>query len=430
MHKIWIILKSEFWRRVRSKWFIIITLLAPLLLIAMIVVPGLIGFLASEGDDSTIAVIDETGVLLSRLQAEAAESFTFVAAEAPVDSMQNAVRRGDYSGLLILTSDVRQGAGEARYYSAEGGGLSLRPRLGSLVDRAVEQQRLLDAEAPPTFVEIVNTNIPLRMVKLTEEGEEADSTIALAIVGYIMGFFIYVTVLIYGAIVMQGVIEEKSSRVVEVMVSSVRPFQLLMGKVLGIGAMGLVQMATWGFLIFGISAVAGSVIALFIDPTQLDLPADASNEAVVAAMDIGIPVIPISLVVWFVLFFLGGYLLFSSLYAAIGSAVENPQEAQSLSVPLTLIVVIPILFIGFVIESPGSTLSVVLSMIPFFSPIIMVVRLAASEVPFWQAALSYLLLIGGFVGSIWVSGRIYRIGILMYGKKPSLKDLVRWFRYA
>jgi ABC-2 type transport system permease protein len=134
--------------------------------------------------------------------------------------------------------------------------------------------------------------------------------------------------------------------------------------------------------------------------------------------------------VWFVLFFLGGYLLFASLYAAIGSAVENPQEAQSLSVPLTLVVVVPILFIAYVIESPGSTLSVVLSMIPFFSPILMIARIAASEVPFWQVALSYLLLIGGFIGSIWVSSRIYRIGILMYGKKPSFKDLVRWFRYA
>jgi ABC-2 type transport system permease protein len=429
MNKIWIILKSEFWRRVRSKWFIILTLLAPILLIAMITLPALVGILASEDDDGTVAVIDETGVLFSMLQ-EQESSFSFAATDAPVDSVQNEVRNGDYSGLLILPPEVRRGEGELTYYSAEGGGLSLRPRLGRMVNRAVEQQRLIDAEAPPSFLEIVNTDLPLRMVKLTDEGEEADSTMALAVIGYIMGFFIYVTVLIYGAIVMQGVIEEKNSRVVEVMVSSVRPFQLLMGKVLGIGAMGLVQMASWGILMFGISVFAGSIVAMFIDPAQFNLPADASTDAVMAAADIGIPVIPVSLVVWFVLFFLGGYLLFASLYAAIGSAVENPQEAQSLSVPLTLVVVVPILFIAYVIESPGSTLSVVLSMIPFFSPILMIARIAASEVPFWQVALSYLLLIGGFIGSIWVSSRIYRIGILMYGKKPSFKDLVRWFRYA
>jgi ABC-2 type transport system permease protein len=268
------------------------------------------------------------------------------------------------------------------------------------------------------------------LVKLTDEGEEEDATLAYTIVGYVMGFFIYMSVFIYGAIVMQGVIEEKTSRVVEVVVSSVRPFQLLMGKVLGIGAMGLVQLITWAALIGVGMTFAGTIMALFLNPADLGLSADASQQAMLEAADITIPSVPPGLFIWFILFFLGGYLLYASLYAAIGSAVEQQQDAQTLQLPIALLVIVPILFIGFIVESPNSTLSVAMSLVPFFSPILMIVRVAVTDVAFWQVGLSYLLLIGTFIGSIWISSRIYRIGILMYGKKPSLKDLAKWVRYA
>ncbi len=430
MNKIWIILKSEFGRRVRSKWFIIITLLAPLLLIAIMVLPVVFTAIAAEGSRSTVVVVDETGVLLPRLQETAGKQFDLVAAQAPLDSVRAAVRAGRYDGYLYLPASTRTGQGEVTYYSVEGGGLSMRPRLAGMVDRAVARQRLADQGAPEQFMEIVNADVPLRLIKLTETGEEADSTIAYSIIGYIMGFFIYVTVLIYGALVMQGVIEEKTSRVVEVMVSSVRPFQLLMGKVLGIGAMGLVQMTAWGALMLITTVFAGAALSTFIDPSQFELPDDASQEAVLAAAGINIPVLPPSLFVWFVLFFLGGYLLYASLYAAIGSAVEQQQDAQALVMPVTMLVIVPILFIAYVVESPNAPLSVVLSLIPFFSPILMIVRVAVTDVSVWEAGLSFLLLMGGFIGSIWLSSRVYRVGILMYGKKPSLKDLARWIRYA
>ncbi|MFQ5568473.1 MAG: ABC transporter permease [Rhodothermales bacterium] len=430
MHKIWIILKSEFWRRARSKWFILITLLAPLLILAIIGLPVVLAVLASEGSENMIVVVDETGVLMPHLQHLAEEDLQLAPSEAPIDSVRSAVRAGRYNGYLHFPSGMLQGQETATYYSAEGGGFQLRSRVERLVGKAVTQQRLAERNAPPDVLEIINADVPVRMVKLTEEGEEADSTIANAVVGYVMGFFIYVTVLIYGALVMQGVIEEKASRVVEVMVSSVRPFQLLMGKVLGIGAVGLVQMIVWGGLIVVLSLLAGSVLALFLDPGTLNLPDTASQEAMLGAADFSIPAVSPALFVWFVLFFLGGYLLFSSLYAAVGSAVEQQQDAQALMMPVTLLVIIPILFITFIIESPNSTLAVSLSLIPFFSPILMIVRMAVTEVPFWEVVLSYALLVAGFIGSIWMSSRIYRIGILMYGKKASLKDLARWFRYA
>ena len=431
MSKIWIIVKSEFWRRVRSKWFIIITLVAPLLLIGIIVLPALFAVLAEGGGGTVrIAVVDETTVLLERLDEIKPDDLQFVRPTEGDEAVRDAVRAGTYDGYLHLPGSLLDAAGEATYYSAAGSGLSLPQRLRNLVDRAVVQQRLALRQAPPDVLEIVNSDVSLRTVKLTDEGEEADSTVANSIVGYIMGFMIYITVLIYGALVMQGVIEEKSSRVVEVMVASVRPFQLLMGKVLGVGAVGLVQMTIWAAIIVALSVGAGSVMTLFLDPSTFDLPADTSQDALLAEADIALPSLTPGLLVWFVLFFLGGYLLFASLYAAVGSAVEQQQDAQALMMPVTLLIILPIMFLFPIIENPNAGYSVALSMVPFFSPILMIVRVAVTDVPFWQVALSYLLLIGGFVGSVWVSSRIYRVGILMYGKKASLKDLVKWVRYA
>ena len=430
MNKIWIIVKSEFWRRVRSKWFIFITLLAPLLLIAFLALPVVVSVLAQNDGSTRIAVVDETGVLLSHLEVAETEDFQFVRPTEPDDAVRDAVRAGTYDGYLHLPAGLLDEAGEATYYSAAGSGLSLPQRLRSLVGKAVVQQRLAQREVPPDVLEIVNSTVSLRTVKLTDEGEEADSTIANSIVGYIMGFMIYITVLIYGALVMQSVIEDKSSRVVEVMMASVRPFQLLMGKVLGIGAVGLVQMTLWGAIIIGLSLGAGAVLSLFLDPSAFDLPADVSQEVLLAKADIALPSVSVGLFVWFVLFFLGGYLLFASLYAAIGSAVEQQQDAQALMLPVTFLIILPIMFLFPIIENPNAGFAVVLSMVPFFSPILMIVRVAVTEVPFWQVALSYALLISGFVGSIWISSRIYRVGILMYGKKASLKDMIKWVRYA
>ena len=293
----------------------------------------------------------------------------------------------------------------------------------------MRQERLRAQNASAAIMDILEADVSFTTRKLTEQGTEADSTIGSAAVGWVMGFLIYLAVLIYGQYVMQGVIEEKSSRVVEIVVSSVRPFELMMGKVLGIGAMGLTQFVVWGVLVGAGTSMAGTVAALLLSPEQLDLPAGASEEAMLQAADITIPTIAPSLILWFVLFFLGGYLLYATLFAAVGSAVEQQQDAQSLVFPITLPLIVPIIFIYFLIESPDALLSVVLSIIPFFSPVLMVARMALTEVPLWQTVLAFLLLVGTFVGAIWLSSRIYRVGILMYGKKPGLRELLRWATY-
>lgn len=431
MNKIWIILKSEFLRRVLTKWFILSTLLAPIFLVGIAVVPGILAVVASEGERRTIAVEDETNVLFPGLLAAAESQFELVRVEeGSPENVRAAVENGQYDGYLLLPDGLQNGTGEAVYYSAEGSGISMRGRIEHLVNSVVENYRLSMYNVQPEVLQILESNVPIRMVVFTEEGEAADSTVASSIIGYIMGLFIYITIFIYGAFVMQGVIEEKTSRVVEVMISSIRPFELMMGKVLGIGAMGLVQMALWGLLILAGIAFAGEIISLFIDPSSLNLPAGASTDEIMASANISLPHVSPMIFVWFILYFLGGYLLYASLFAAIGSAVEQQQDAQALTLPITLLILIPIIFMSFLIESPNSTLSVVLSLIPFFSPILMIVRLAIADVPLWQSTLAYLLLVGTFIGTIWMSGRIYRVGILMYGKKPAIKDLIRWFRYA
>ncbi len=430
MQKVWIILKSEFLRRIQTRMFILTTLLAPILLVAVGAVPGLIGYYAATGNEQTIAVVDETEVLLDLLSNQGSR-FMFEAAAAGADSLERAVREGNLKGYLVLPDSLAEGRGEATYFSSEGSGFSFGMMLGSAVEDAVQNYRLTVAEASPEVLDILQDGVSVEMMQLTEEGgAKEDASFIYSIIGYIMGFIIYGALFAYGGIVMQSVIEEKTSRVIEVIVSSVRPFQLLMGKVLGIGLVGLMQFFFWGLLIGGVLTFASSIFALFMDPAQLGLHEGASPDAMLQAAGITIPTLEPTLFIGFVLFFLGGYLLYASLFAAVGSAVEQQNDAQSLMMPITLLIIMPILFITVLVEHPNSTLSVVLSLIPFFSPILMVVRIAATEVPFWQLALSYALLFGTFVGTIWASSRIYRVGILMYGKKPTLMEMARWFRYS
>ena len=428
-NKIWIVFKSEFIRRVRSKWFIIGTLIAPVFMIGLAVLPAYIGIRASETSEKNIALIDETGVLAERIQKFVRDGYTFEQGEGDFDDLRQRVLDGQLNGYLHLPSNLVTAGEEAVYYSVEGSGLSGEIRLERALSRAVEEYNLVQRDIPEDVLALLGKPVPVRSVKITEEGEEADGGAFYSIVGYIMGFIIYICMFIYGAYVIQGVLEEKTTRVIEVMVSSVKPFQMLMGKVLGIGAVGMVQVLVWSVMMFGMIYFAGSVAAFFIDPADFNLPIDASQEALLEAAEFSIPPISPIVFVWFVVFFLGGYLLYASLFAAVSSVVEQQQDAQSLLTPIYLLIIVPIMFITLVVENPNGTLSLVLSMVPFFSPILMVVRTAVTAVPFWQVALSLIILFGSFFAAMWMSARIYRVGILMYGKKPAVKDLIRWVRY-
>jgi len=428
-NKTYIVAKNEFMKRVKTKWFVFTTLLGPIVLIGFFTVIGFVSASAIENTDATILVLDETERLFEDIK-DVDEDIVMQQATGSEEDLRADVLEGDVNGYLVLPADLIDGNGTARYYSTDGGGGNLAGDLRRYVRSAVRTARLEDQEVSEAVYEIINAGIEFDSVRLSEEGEEQGSIAAYAVVGGIMGFLIYITMLIYGSVVMQGVIQEKMNRVVEVVISSVRPFQLLMGKVLGIGAMGLVQMTFWAGLMAAGTMLSGTVISMFIDPASLELPEAASQQEVLDAVGFSMPDFGPELFVFFVIYFLLGYLLYATLFAGIGSSVEQQQDAQSLMLPVMMPIIISIVFITAIIEAPNSTLAVVLSLIPFTAPIPMVVRIAMVDVPIWQLGLSIALLAGTFVGAVWVSSRIYRIGILSYGKKPSLKEIIKWMRYA
>ncbi len=425
---LWIIAQREYIQRVTTRGFVVGTLLGPIIMVALIAVPIFVMIAVDSQAVKRIAVVDETGVLLQAMDFPA--EFEFLSLAVPVDTLRSMVEREEVDGYLVLPLSLLSGGGSASYYSRGGGGLMFSTQLEQVVGQAVRSQRLIGVGASEAVLRILSEAVDVRMLRITEEGEEADAAAALAGIGYVMGFVIYICVFIYGAFVMRGVIEEKTNRIAELIASSARPFQLMMGKVLGIGAMGLTQFLVWSTMGMAIMAFGGTIASLFIEPAEYGLTDSADQQALLDAAGISIPQIPFSAFVLFVLFFVGGYLLYASLFAAVGSAVEQESDAQQFVLPIAAPIIIPMLLISPVIESPDSALAFWLSIIPFFSPILMTVRVAATNVPLWQTVLSLALLGGAFVGSIWVSSRIYRVGILMYGKKPSFVDIVRWFRQA
>ena len=429
-NKTYIVAKNEFMKRVKTRWFVFTTLLGPIVMVAFFAVIGFVSASAIEGGESTILVLDETGRMASELN-DPEGKLSFVASDAAEENLRERVLAGEADGYLVLPAGLINGEAGARYYSTEGGGVSsFNFDLRNIIRGTVRTLRLQDQQVAPEVYDIINASVALETIKLSEEGEEQGSSAAYAIVGGIMGFLIYITMLIYGSVVMQGVIQEKMNRVVEIIVSSVKPFQLLMGKVLGIGAMGLVQMTFWAVLIAGGTMGSGFIISLFVDTNNLNLPNTATQTEILDAVGFQIPQLGPEVFIFFVIYFLLGYLLYATLFAGIGSAVAQQQDAQSLTLPVVMPIIVSIVFLQAVIEAPNSMLSVVLSLIPFTAPIPMVVRVSMIDVPLWQLALSLTLLAGTFVGAVWVSSRIYRVGILRYGKKPSLKEIIKWMRYA
>ncbi len=363
MNKTFIVAKNEFMKRVKTRWFVFTTLLGPIVLVGFFTVIGFATTSAIEGGESTIVVLDQTERIAGSLS-DPEGDLTFTISDADEETLRQQVLDGEYSGYLVLPAGLVDGEGSARYYSTEGGGVSsFNFDLRNIIRNTVRTLRLEDQKVSNEVFEIINAGVPLDTIKLSDEGEEQGSSAAYAIVGGIMGFLIYISMLVYGSVVMQGVIQEKMNRVVEVIVSSVRPFQLLMGKVLGIGAMGLVQMTFWAGLIAAGTMGSGAIISLFVDPANMDLPDTATQTEILDAVGFQVPDLGPEVFVFFVIYFLLGYLLFSTLFAGIGSAVEQQQDAQSLMLPIMMPIIISIVFLQAVIEAPNSGLSVALSLI-------------------------------------------------------------------
>jgi ABC-2 type transport system permease protein len=451
MERIWLIIQREYLTRVRKKSFLVVSLLAPLLLAGATL--G-IAKLNAPGSADEVAVYDESGLgLVSKLTSTEDTHFvpsTGASSEAATAAFRKA--RPKQAALLVFSKDFSlDNSAGARLLA--NGNMSLKRQLNirKAVNKAVGELKLTRSGLNQTTIDNLKADVDLKAVDLSQQGGRENNAGATTATAYILSILVYMFIFIYGVQVMRGVAEEKSNRIMEVMVSSVKPFQLMMGKILGIGAVVLTQFSLWLILSYTITTVvapllmkpakapATTSVAAKAAPTATVDAATAADAPVAKAPQPGtapnlwsiLDGLPMaSIIGGFLFFFLGGYFLYSAMFAAIGAAVDDQTDAQQFMFPVTIPLILSyIVSITVVINGdPNGPLAFWLSMIPFTSPIAMVMRLPFG-VPLWQLLLSGTLLVGGFIFTTWVAGRIYRVGILMYGKKITYSELSRWMFY-
>ncbi|RTQ50594.1 ABC transporter permease [Hymenobacter gummosus] len=442
MSKIWLIAQREYLTRVRKKSFIIMSLIGPLLTVALFAVPVLIAKMSDSG--KVVAVADAGGLFAGKLP-EAKDDISFTRVSSDLVTAKAEFNKAKYDALLYIPKLDISNPNGFQVFSRKGLGMALERDINRAVNNAVENQRLQKAGIDRTVLDNLKADVDLQTVSLSDEGERSSSTGISTGVAYAAGFLIYIFIFIYGVQIMRGVMEEKTNRIVEVVISSVKPFQLMMGKVLGIAGVGFTQLALWVVLSMGISSVmAGSMspekiaedrMARTTAVARVDTPQDksAKKENMMAQFtqaldnaDLNVPL----LVGCFLFYFLGGYLFYGALFGAIGSAVDSETDTQQFMMPVTMPLVLTFVVSQAILTTnPNGQVAFWMSIFPLTSPIAMMMRLPFGGVPMWQLGLSMALLIAGFVGAIWLAGRIYRVGILMYGKKVTYGELSKWLFY-
>ena len=440
MSKISLIIKREYTTRVIKKSFIILTFLTPLLFAGMITVPLLLSNI-KDSNKKHIVVIDKTNSYSEVLKSN--ESYVFDYVDKPVDQVKKEnsdKKENEFTALLMITDDLSKNPKAATLYSEKQVSLELKSYIAGILNKYVEQQKLASYNIPnlKEMVDKSRSEIEIPTIKWGDNGSEKEGSAELALViGMISAFVIYMFIIIYGAQVMAGVVQEKTSRIVEVIISSVKPFELMMGKIIGIALVGLTQFIMWVILTGGILFIGSRFMGGGVDMSSMQPANQMGMQAMTAPQysgDIqhlfimlhGVDFMQIILL--FVLYFLGGYLLYASLFAAVGSAVESETDTQQFSLPLTLPIVFAIYAAIYSAQNPDGPLAFWCSMIPFTSPIVMMVRLPF-DVPAWQIILSLSILVLSFIGTTWMAGKIYKTGILMYGKKATWKEMWKWMRY-
>ncbi|TAH03612.1 MAG: ABC transporter permease [Sphingobacteriales bacterium] len=437
MRKVFLIISREYLSRVQKKSFLIMTFLVPTLLIAMYAIIFLI-FVKGDNEVQQVKVLDKSGIFNNHFKNQKNLNFTYID-YALVIAKKN-LNQHKESFLLYIDANYAKN-GNIQILSQKKPGLNLITDIENQMQTILQTQRLLAAGIDTAVLNQAEAQFSITAKQISEEGEKDTSIGATAIIGFVTSFLIYMALFIYGAQVMRGVIEEKSNRIIEVIVSSVKPFQLMLGKILGIGAVGLTQFLLW--IILSTSLTSAASFVLVTDGGNIkdkiaqksvttngdnkvnELPNNPINNVMKAIDTLDF----VYIISCFLFYFIGGYLIYSALFAAVGSAVDNETETQQFMLPITLPLIFTfIIGMNVIINNPDSSLAFWLSIIPFTSPIAMMIRIPFG-VPNCQLALSVVLLVAGFVFTTWVASRIYRVGILMYGKKVSYKELVKWFFY-
>ena len=440
MRKIWLIIQREYTTRVKNKRFLLVTFLMPLLIIGLIFGSA---YLTSTGTEHRkIAVVDPNGFIKNSLKNTGQIDFEF---PQNIDT-SNYSSKG-YTDILILPKFDSTQKTNYILRSKKSMGLMMQNSISDKINNAIEDQMLQSAGIRQTVLDSIHKASQYAELKAYEDkgnaSKESNAGLAMGI-GYASGFLIYITLFIYGTMVMRGVMEEKTNRIAEVIISSVKPFELMLGKIIGIGAVGLTQFILWIILITTLTSVGMGLLPADLQnqvPTLQQTNGQMGGAAGMAqasesAMRIYDMQHTIAMANWpliigcFIFYFLGGYLFYSALFAAVGSVVnEDPQDAQSLMFPITMPIIFSYLITNMVTQNPNTPLAFWASIIPFSSPMVMMARIAygvPSAVTYWELALSMFVLIAGFLFTTWLSGKIYRTGILMYGKKVNWKTMMKW----
>ncbi|MCX6287407.1 MAG: ABC transporter permease [Bacteroidetes bacterium] len=458
MHKIILIIKREYLTRVRKKSFLVMTILGPLLMAAIVIVPI---YLATKGNElKTVAVIDQTGIFFEKFKDTDNIKFHYMVSDIG-SAKANFRKSGDYALLFIPKTEVSIPT-NAILYAESNVSINIKSYIRNVMTKQIEDMKLeaklkelqTDKEHPVNVEDIlrsVKTIIDVNTIKITDEGKEEKSYTEISMVlGTFAGILIYFFIFMFGSQVMRGVIEEKTNRIIEVIISSVKPFELMMGKIVGVGMVGLTQFLLWVVLTFGIVTVVTSTFtgkgtnkhtaeqsilqnAVKYNPDNLPISESTSekkvqnegvNQIFEALNSVNFPV----MIGAFMFFFLFGYLMYGALFAAIGGAVDSEADTQQFMLPITMPLILSIVMMQFFIQDPSGQIAFWFSMFPLTSPVTMMIRIPFG-VPYWQVALSMGLLILAFLGTTWMAAKIYRTGILMYGKKVSYKELWKWLRY-
>ncbi len=440
MNKTWLIIQREYSTRVKNKRFIIVTFLMPLLIVGLIAGSAYLSISGTEHRE--IAVVDPNGFIQSSLKNTSQISFSF---PKDVDTV-NYIKKG-FTDILILPKFEDKKKADYILRSKKSMGLTLQQTITTKINSAIEDQMLQEAGIQQSVLDSIHSASQFAELKAYEDkgGSSKESNAGLAMgIGYASGLLIYITMFIYGAMVMRGVMEEKTNRIAEVIISSVKPFELMMGKIIGIGAVGLTQFLMWITLIITLTSVAMGLLPADVQHQVAALQqsngqmagAGGMAQASEAATKIYQMQHTIQTANWpliiscFVFYFMGGFLFYSALFAAVGSVVnEDPQDAQSLMFPITMPLIFSYLITNMVTQNPNTPIAFWASMIPFSSPMVMMARVAygvPSAVSYWELGLSMAILIAGFLFTTWLSGKIYRTGILLYGKKVTWKVMLKW----
>ena len=436
MSKIWIIIQREFMTRVKKKSFILLTILMPFIFAALIIVPLMLATI--EGDEQkTVMVVDKTGRYVGSLKST--PNYAFVPTADNKDEFYT--EDSEVEAVVQITADLAKNPKAVTIYSPREVKAELLSYVETCLGEQVRREKLSAYNIPEleTIIADIQTDFHVATVKRNAEGDETSSNTYIAMTaGFIFTFLIYMFVMSYGGMVMQSVMEEKTNRIVELMVSSVKPFQLMMGKIIGVALVGFVQLAIWGVMLSIILVVCGSVFGLSAAPA---VPAVAGADAQMAAVAqqagggeaaeimsalMGLPYAELGIM--FVLYFVGGYLLYASFFAAVGASINAQEDSSQFIMPVVLIMVFGLYAAMYSAENTNGPLAFWASIFPLTSPIVMMVRIPFG-VPWWEEVLSLGLLFATSMAFVWISARIYRVGILMYGKKPSIREMLKWVRW-